>query len=66
MAEKNGNRVEHLREATKLTHEELGEVVGESGSAIERYEAGETIPPDVAEKLAATFAVSLPFLRGEE
>ena len=60
------NRVQHLREAAKLTRDELGEIIGESGSAIERYEAGETIPPSVAEKLAATFGVSLSFLRGEE
>lgn len=61
-----GNRVQELREATRLTTDELGEVVGESSVVIERYEAGEAIPPDVAKKLAATFAVSLPWLRGEE
>jgi transcriptional regulator with XRE-family HTH domain len=66
MTDENRNRIEQLREATKLTHDELGEVVGDSGSAIERYEAGEAIPPDVAQKLAAAFGVSLPFLRGEE
>lgn len=60
------NRVEHLREAAKLTRDELGEIIGESGAAIERYEAGETIPPGVEKELAATFGVSLPFLRGEE
>ena len=66
MVDERGNRVKQFREATKLTHEELGEIVGESAAAIERYEAGEAIPPDVAEKLAAAFGVSLPYLRGEE
>jgi transcriptional regulator with XRE-family HTH domain len=61
-----GNRVQHLREAVLLTPDELGEVVGESGPSIEQYEAGDAIPPRVAEKLAATFAVSVAFLRGED
>lgn len=60
------NRIKQFREATKLTRDELGEIIGESGSAIEQYEAGGEIPPDVEKKLAATFAVSLPHLRGED
>ena len=61
-----GTRLQEFREAARLSRGELAEVIGEEESAIERYEAGEPIPPAVAEKLAGMFAVSVPFLRGED
>jgi transcriptional regulator with XRE-family HTH domain len=61
-----GTRVQQLREAAQLSRAELGDVIGEEESAIERYEAGEPLPPGVAHKLAAMFAVSVPYLTGEE
>ncbi len=59
------NRMRHLREAAKLSTAELGEVIGEDEAAIRRYEAGEPLPPQVADKLAGMFAVSVAFVRGE-
>ena len=61
-----GTRLQEFREAAKLSRGELAEVIGEDESAIERYEAGEPIPPGVAQKVAAMFAVPVAFLQGED
>ena len=61
-----GNRVEHFRQALKLSRGELAEVIGEDEAAVQRYETGDSLPPETAHKLAAMFGVSVPFLLGEE
>ena len=63
----NGEVLRRFREALGLSSDELGQILGYSGSAIRHWESGRRKPAisDV-QKLAATFGISLDdFLAGK-
>ncbi|KPU42131.1 HTH-type transcriptional regulator ImmR [Oxobacter pfennigii] len=60
-----GERLKEIRIESKLTQEELGDMVGVSGNTISKYETGDREPSlDILTRIANYFNVSLDYLLG--
>lgn len=59
------NRIEELRKSMKLSQSALAKKIGVTRQAISAYETDKRIPkPDIMDKLANTFNVSVPYILG--
>jgi transcriptional regulator with XRE-family HTH domain len=60
-------RLSHLRESSKMSEEQLAEVVGVDPARVKRWErAEEPLHAEHVRRLAEYFAVQPAYLRGEE
>jgi transcriptional regulator with XRE-family HTH domain len=60
-------RLSHLREASKMSQEQLAEVVGVDPARVQRWEhAEEPLGSEYVQRLAEYFAVQPAYLWGEE
>lgn len=62
-----GNRIKELRKSKKLSQSELGNLIGQTGASIMRYEKGKRKPSkEIIEKIAEVLEVSPSTLFGWE
>lgn len=60
-----GKRIKELREKNNMTQKDLSKIIGVTDRSIGYYESGQRVPPpDILDKLAEFFSVSVDYIMG--